>query len=59
MRTIAMLMNNIVINIAIWDGVSQWNPGNQYTLIDVTHTIPQPGPGWTYNGTSFTPPASN
>lgn len=35
MLKIAMILNNTVENIAVWDGVSFWQPEG-YTLVDVT-----------------------
>lgn len=38
MKRIAMIKNNIVENIAIWDGVSLWSPPG-VLLVDVTNII--------------------
>lgn len=43
MKRIAMIVNGIVENIALWDGDDAWHPGNQYTLIDVTDLPCNPG----------------
>lgn len=29
----AMIENGIVVNIIVWDGVTPYNPGPQYTLV--------------------------
>lgn len=55
MRTIALIKSNVVNNVAIWDGASPWaTPGFQQ--VDVTSVTPMPGPGWSYNGSTFTAP---
>lgn len=58
MKTFAMIQNGLVINIAVWDGISLWNPGAQYTLQDITNLKPQPGIGWSYDGNNFSAPAA-
>ena len=54
MKTIAMIKNGLVENTALWDGVCKWNPGEEFTLVEVTGTTI--GPGWTYDGENFTAP---
>ena len=54
MKSIAMIQNNVVQNIAIWDGISLWKPQN-YILVDITNQ-PSVDIGWSYDGTSFSPP---
>lgn len=49
-----MIQDNIVQNIAVWDGVSNWSPDG-YVLVDIT-SQPQVGIGWIYDGTNFTAP---
>jgi hypothetical protein len=36
MYKIAMLIDNVIQNIAIWDGVSPWTPEG-FVLIDITN----------------------
>ena len=48
-RTLAIIEGGIVANVILAD---EW-PG----AVDVTDLDPRPGPGWTYDGTAFTPPA--
>lgn len=36
LKRVAIVKNNIVTNVAVWDGVSPWNPGADATLIDIT-----------------------
>lgn len=48
-RIIAIIENNLVTNVIVADS---WPDG-----IDVTDITPRPGPGWLYDGQSFSPPA--
>lgn len=52
MKRMAMIENGVVVNIAEWDGVSTWQPGSQFTLVDITGTLVDIG--WTYDGSTFT-----
>lgn len=56
MKKIAMILNGVVVNVSIWDGIVVWNPGNQYVLVDVTNLDPQPAIDWLYDGSNFSPP---
>jgi len=47
-RTLAIIEGGIVANAILADS---WP-----NAIDVTDLTPQPGPGWTYDGTTFSPP---
>ena len=47
-RAFALIDNGIVSNVILAD---TW-PGG----IDVTNVTPRPGPGWTYDGSTFTAP---
>lgn len=51
MKRIALIKNGIVQSIAVWDGTSLWNPGENFILIDVTDIFC--GPGFLYNGENF------
>lgn len=57
MQTIIMIQNSIVSNMAVWDGVTTWNPGSQYTLIPLTDQVCTDGTpvqiGCSYDGTNF------
>lgn len=48
MGILAIVENGIVTNVILADS---W-PGG----IDVTNTVPRPGPGWLYDGSTFSPP---
>lgn len=49
MSIFAIIENGIVANVIV---ANAWPNG-----IDVTDATPRPGPGWAYDGTTFTPPA--
>lgn len=49
--------SNVVTAVAQWDGVTPWLPPAGYTAVDVSAVTPIPGPGWIYNGSTFSPPA--
>lgn len=53
MRTLALLDGNTVANIIIGD------PGKWPGAIDITDSDPRPGPGWSYDGAVFAPPAQS
>lgn len=52
MKRMAMIKDGMVYDIAVWDGVSPWNPG--YLLVDVTDK-PEVKIGDLYDGENFTP----
>lgn len=54
MKRIAVIKNYFVENVALWDGISPWNPPD-CTLIDITNT-PVVNIGWIYNGDVFIKP---
>lgn len=54
MKTMALIQNGVVENLASWDGFSEWNPGDQFTLVDVTDKAVDLG--WRYVGRVFTNP---
>jgi hypothetical protein len=54
MKKIAMIRNGIVENVAIWDGISPWNP-TDFELVEVTDQ-PQVGCGWSYSEGVFSAP---
>lgn len=43
MKNIALVLDGVVTAISVWDEVSPWNPGEQYTLLDVTDYDVSPG----------------
>ena len=45
----------LVENVTLWDGLATWTPPAGLTA--VAATAPGVGPGWTYDGTAFAPPA--
>jgi hypothetical protein len=52
----AVINNGIVVNVVMWDGVSQFNPGTGSTLVLIPSNTPV-NIGDSYNGTTFTPAA--
>lgn len=60
MKHIAMIQAGQVVNMALWDGEDNWNPGPDYLLIDVTNLRASDGQpvdiGATYDGVNFTNP---
>ncbi len=52
MLRMAIIEDGLVINTARWDGVSPWNPGDTYVLLDVTDK-PTVCKGWRYDGENF------
>jgi hypothetical protein len=61
MQLIALIRNGIVSSVAVWDGISEWSPGSQYTQVNVTNLScvdgSPIGPQCTYDGTNFYPPS--
>lgn len=55
MKNYAVIQNNIVTNIIIWDGMATWSPPQGSSLVDLTDTA-TPDIGSSYDGTTFTPP---
>jgi len=53
MHKIAMVQNGVVVNIAVWDGVSFWEPPSTFDLIDVTSETCDIG--WTWDGSKLSP----
>ncbi|WP_241168450.1 tail fiber assembly protein [Escherichia coli] len=57
--TFAVIENNIVVNIIVWDGISAYEVGGDQTLIPLPTSGggPAPGIGWSYiNGKFIAPP---
>lgn len=43
---------NVVENVVLWDGVSKWDPGSDFFLIEVTGINPM-GTGMLYDNGNF------
>ena len=54
MKTIAMVKDGVVANLAKWDGESEWNPSAEFELHDVTDL--GVGIGWTVVDGEFIQP---
>ena len=52
----AMVLNGVVQEVAVWDGITPWNPGDQYFLVDVTDN-PKVESGYIYVNGVFSAPA--
>lgn len=48
MKRIAMIVNGLVANIAVWDGESIWEPEG-FALIDITDNPLPISPDWLYD----------
>lgn len=60
MKSIALLLDDVVQNVALWDGEAQWNPiqpGICDATVDVSSISPPPQIGSTYAAGVFTPPS--
>lgn len=59
MRYWAVIRDNVVENVVVWDGHSEWSPPAGCGLVDITDMENAPGPGWTYDPATgdFFPPA--
>jgi hypothetical protein len=58
MPTYALIQNGVVINIIAWDGdTATWEPPAGIAVAAVPEDS-SAGIGWTYNGTTFSAPAS-
>lgn len=40
---------DIVLNIVLWDGVTQWTPPADCSVMDISGFSPQPGVNWRYD----------
>jgi hypothetical protein len=47
--------NNLVINVAVWDGTTPWDPGAGLYAVLIPEGS-QAGIGWTYEDGEFIPP---
>lgn len=54
MRYAHINADGLVVNVSLWDGVTEYNPPEGITMINVDD-VPC-GPGWTYDGTTFIAP---
>ena len=49
----AIIENNKVINVTLWDGVTEWSPPEGTIAVSCSDEV---GPEWTYDGTNFIAP---
>ncbi|HDS7683621.1 TPA: tail fiber assembly protein [Enterobacter kobei] len=52
----AMVENSKIVNVAVWDGETKWSLDDGVTVINIDDISPQPGIGWSFDGTNFTAP---
>lgn len=50
----AIIRDTLVENVVLWDGETEWQPPEGTTIVELGDTIA--GPGFTYDGTTFTAP---
>jgi hypothetical protein len=48
--------DGLVVNVSLWDGVTEYDPGKEISLVKVPDDLPC-GPGWSYVDGEFIPPA--
>jgi hypothetical protein len=49
----AIVSGSLVVNVVLWDGVSDWTPSDGCEAVSCGDTV---GPGWTYDGVEFATP---
>lgn len=52
----AIIDADVVVNVIVWDGESEWEPDDKLTVIDISDISPAPGIGWSFDGTNFIAP---
>jgi len=52
----AIIENNTVINVALWDGETEWTPPENTIVVSCADDV---GPDWLYDGVNFTAPTLN
>ena len=50
----AIIKDGIVINVALWDGETEWTPPEETIAISCPDDV---GPDWLYDGVNFTAPS--
>lgn len=56
MMQYAIIEGDKVVNVAVWDGKTEWEPDEGLKVINIADISPQPGIGWTFDGTNFVAP---
>lgn len=36
MKTMAIIKNGLVVNCVVWDETREWNPGEEFTIVEIT-----------------------
>jgi hypothetical protein len=47
----AIVVDGVVSNTVVWDGVTDYNPDG--LLVEISNVDPEPGIGWDYDGQKF------
>lgn len=53
MNRYAVIDRGQVVNVVLWDGVTEWGLDPRFSAIDCS---PEVGIGWTHDGEGFHPP---
>lgn len=48
----AVVADGVVVNVALWDGTTEWTPAGELVALPADSTV---GPGDLYDGKTFTP----
>lgn len=55
MKAYAIIENQSVVNVALWDGASSWTPGENYVVVLIPEGT-NVGIGWSYIDGQFIDP---
>lgn len=53
MKRYAIVIDDLVTNVALWDGVTHWQPEGEVIELDDDSSV---GPGWTYDDGEWVSP---
>lgn len=53
MNKYAIVINGTVVNVALWDGETDWQPDGEFIQLDDDSRV---GPGWAYVEGTFVEP---
>lgn len=54
-KRIAIIKDGVVVNVAVWDGVTPWSPGPEFDFMDLAG-FPDASIGWHYANGEFWAP---
>lgn len=52
----AIIQAGMVVNVAVWDGKTEWDLDEGLAVVSIDDVSPQPGIGWAFDGTNFMAP---